>query len=135
MKDCIDKKSGQILVDSRCRVTNIHPIATTAAPEQPKVHQNIFSFGDVCLTPRNEPKSIVSLTQMVNAVGQNISEQASGGQGIHDIPAHIMTIGMIPLGSKRGIFNFNRMTNTDASVPVKKTAMRDDTNAALNGNK
>lgn len=87
------------------------------------------------MTPRNEPKSIVSLTQMVTAVGTNISEQATGKKGVHDIPKHIMVIGMFPLGSKRGVFNFNRMTNVDASVPQKKTAMRDDTNAAMNGSK
>ena len=120
MKDCIDKKSGQILVDKRCRVTNVHPIAS-AAPPEPRIYQNIFSFGDVCLTPANEPKSIVSLTQMTNVVGQNISEQATGKPGTRDIPDKIMTIGMIPLGKNRGIFNFNRMTKSDNTVPQQKT--------------
>lgn len=69
MKDCIDKKSGQILVDKRCRVTNIHPIADATSLPDAKIHENVFSFGDVCLTPTNEPKSIVSMYQMVAAVG------------------------------------------------------------------
>lgn len=70
---------------------------------------------------------------MVDAVGQNISEQATGGKGTCDIPSKIMTIGMIPLGKTRGIFNFNRMTKVDATVPRQKTAMRDDKHAEMHG--
>jgi hypothetical protein len=51
MAECIDKKSGQIWVDSKGRVTNKHPIASNHNPSQLKVHKNIFSYGDVCLTP------------------------------------------------------------------------------------
>ena len=55
---------------------------------------------------------------MVDAVGQNISEQAVGGKGETDIPSKVMTIGMIPIGKTLGIFNFNRSTKFDATIPA-----------------
>jgi thioredoxin reductase len=51
MSECVDKKSGQIWVDNKGRVNNKHPFASNHNPSNPTVHKNIFSFGDVCLTP------------------------------------------------------------------------------------
>ena len=68
---------------------------------------------------------------MADAVGYNIAQQATGGKGARDIPSKIMTIGMIPLGLTRGVFNFNRMTKVDATVPAQKTAMRDAKHAEM----
>jgi hypothetical protein len=63
MAECVDKKTGQIWVDLFGRVTNKHPIASNHKPQNHVIHKNIFSFGDVCLTPRNEVKCIVSMFQ------------------------------------------------------------------------
>ena len=57
----LDKKSNQIMVDVLGRVTNVHPIATVVNYPVPTVLKNVFSIGDVCLTPSNEVKSIVSI--------------------------------------------------------------------------
>lgn len=59
--ECIDKKSGQILVNSYGQVTNHHPIVTDYKPEKSIILSNVFSFGDVCLTPANEVKCVVSM--------------------------------------------------------------------------
>ena len=40
-----------------------------------KTFHDIFAFGDVCLTPRNEAKSIVSMYQYSNQVCNNIINQ------------------------------------------------------------
>ena len=61
LAQCLDKKSGQILVNSFGQVTNKHPLTNVNQPTNPTVYKNIFSYGDVCLTPANEVKSIVSL--------------------------------------------------------------------------
>lgn len=63
MAECVEPKTGQIMVDIKGRVTNKHPIASNHNPTTVTVHKNIFSFGDVCLTPANEVKSIVSMFQ------------------------------------------------------------------------
>ena len=63
MAECVEPKTGQIMVDIKGRVTNKHPIAANHKPASVNLHKNIFSFGDVCLTPANELKSIVSMYQ------------------------------------------------------------------------
>lgn len=65
MAECVDKKTGQIWVDLKGRVCNKHPIASNHKPENLTLHKNIFSIGDVCLTPRNEVKCIVSIIQYI----------------------------------------------------------------------
>lgn len=54
LAECIDKKSGQILVNEKCQMTNKHPLIEKGQPENPDVYENIFSIGDVCLTKMNE---------------------------------------------------------------------------------
>lgn len=49
------------MVNKFGQLTNIHPFVEKAKPADPKTFTNILSFGDVCLTPMNEPKSIVSM--------------------------------------------------------------------------
>jgi len=51
----VSEKSGQIVVNEFCQVEG-----------------NIFSFGDVCLTPSQEPKTIVSMYQYKDIVAHNI---------------------------------------------------------------
>lgn len=61
--------TGQIQVNMFGQVTEAHPLL---AEEGKKVHNNIFSFGDTCLTPANENKSAVSLYQYGNQWTNNI---------------------------------------------------------------
>jgi thioredoxin reductase len=60
---CVDKLTGQILVNDCGQVTNMHPLTKVGQPPSPTVHSNIFSMGDVCLTHANEMKTIVSIHQ------------------------------------------------------------------------
>ena len=68
LAQCIDKKTGQILVNRWGQMTSKHPLTDVGQPQDPAVYNNIFSFGDVCLTHLNEMKSIVSLAQLSFAV-------------------------------------------------------------------
>ena len=61
MAQYVSPKSGQIIVNKYCQVVD-----------------NIFSFGDVCLTPVNEPKSIVSMYQYCSQVCHNILASCLG---------------------------------------------------------
>jgi hypothetical protein len=60
------------MVDKHGRVTNVHPVAQVKNQPAANVLKNVFSVGDVCLTPSNEVKSIVSLYQYQGQVAQNI---------------------------------------------------------------
>ena len=55
MAKYVSEKSGQIVVNQFCQVES-----------------NIFSFGDVCLTPSGEAKTIVSMYQYKDIVAHNI---------------------------------------------------------------
>lgn len=71
--DVLDKKTNQILVDTRGRVTNVHPIATVLRDASSNLTlKNVFCIGDVCLTPSNEIKSVVSMYQYTPVVAHNM---------------------------------------------------------------
>jgi len=54
-------------------VTNAHPLSEKKRNQvSEKVFENIFCFGDVCLTSINEVKSIVSIILYIEIVAQNI---------------------------------------------------------------
>ena len=77
LSNCLDPISGQIQVDSEGRVTNIHPIAPNPDAAK-KVYDNIFSFGDVCITRANELKTIVSMYQYKHVYCHNIIKTLQG---------------------------------------------------------
>ena len=56
------------------QVTDNHPLANNKTAV--KVYQNIFSFGDICITPANEPKQIVSMHQYGHVIANNILQIA-----------------------------------------------------------
>jgi hypothetical protein len=56
---CIDPVNGQIQVNQFSQVSQQHPLLPANA--QAKTFEHIFSFGDVCVTPANENKSIISM--------------------------------------------------------------------------
>ena len=109
MAECVEPKTGQIMVDSKGRVTNKHPIASNHKPATLTVHKNIFSFGDVCLTPSNEIKSIVSMYQYGYQMANNVSQTLSEGAAFMDIPMEMHKINAIPLGKNAGFMAFNKM--------------------------
>ena len=109
LSDCIDKMTGQILVNKLGQVTNAHPLIEKNQPDDPTVFQNIFSFGDVCLTPMNEQKSINSMRQYVTQVSNNIFMRAIGWRDYQDLPAKMHMMQHIPIGRNTGIFIFNGM--------------------------
>lgn len=45
-----------------------------------KTYTNIYAFGDVCITPANEQKTIVSIHQYKKIVANNIVKQLKNAQ-------------------------------------------------------
>jgi len=55
------------------RVTNVHPIAAVVKDGNTATTlKNVFCIGDVCLTPSNEIKSVVSMYQYTPVVAHNM---------------------------------------------------------------
>lgn len=126
MAECVEPKTGQIMVDIKGRVTNKHPIAANHQPATVNLHKNIFSFGDVCLTPANEQKSIVSMYQYGFQVANNVAQTLSEGAAFMDIPMELHKITAIPLGKKSGFMAFNKMA-MQKPVYADKLGLRDRT--------
>jgi NADH dehydrogenase FAD-containing subunit len=91
------------------------------------VHKNIFSFGDTCLTPHNEMKSIVSMHQYSAHIANNIQQTLNEGAKFMDIPGDMHKINAIPLGNKNGILCFNKMVAVNNGVMTMKKEIRDMT--------
>jgi NADH dehydrogenase FAD-containing subunit len=131
--DFLDKKSNQILVDKKGRVTNVHPIATQGGNQTAVVLKNVFSCGDVCLTPANEVKSIVSMYQYLPAIAINMLNCACDQQPVAEIPSEFHLLQMIPIGTKNGLMIFNNMVGEDKKIWPQKCEIRDMQIGALNG--
>jgi hypothetical protein len=119
------------MVDIKGRVTNKHPIASNHRPSSLTVHKNIFSFGDVCLTPANEIKTIVSMFQYGFQVANNVAETLKESTNFMDIPMEFHRINGIPLGKKAGFMAFNAMAGADNGAYEMKKGLRDRTMGVL----
>ena len=120
LAECIDKKTGQIFVNNKMQVTNKHPLTDKGQPGSPTVHENIFCMGDVCFTPMNEVKSIVSMLQYLHVPVQNVYAKALGQPLPMQLPGAVNLLQMIPMGKNQGLFKFNKMQKTDRSCFVQK---------------
>lgn len=81
-----------------------------------------MSFGDVCLTPLNEPKSIVSMYQYGFQVAKNAYEAAIGSSSFMPFPTEIHLLSVTPIGSYNGLMVFNNMVTGKNDA----MAMKDD---------
>jgi hypothetical protein len=133
LQQCLDKKSNQILVDAKGKVTSVHPISEHKKTEGEAIMlKNVFSFGDVCLTPANEIKSIVSMYQYCHVIAGNMLSVTREECPTLTIPKEFHTIQMIPVGSKKGIFAFNNMVKAEPNAWIEKCKIRDMQIGALN---
>lgn len=130
---CVDPLRGQIQVNEFCQVTQNHPLIeledNMSSNSFGKTFHDIFAFGDVCLTPRNEEKSIVSMYQYYNQACNNIIQQL---KSIHNadhyqpIPENFVSLQAIPLGTKMGLFAINDQLMMNASVIQQKMEIETD---------
>lgn len=132
---CLDKKTGQILVNSKCQVTNVHPFVENHKPEEVILLKNVFSMGDTCLTPSNEIKSVVSMYQYAHVVALNILAVAKGGAASMDIPSALQFHKMqfIPLGTKNGLACFNNAVSVKNDAHNEKLKIINMTMGCLKG--
>lgn len=88
-----------------------------------KVFNNIFAFGDVCVTPANEHKTIVSIHQYKKIVANNVVKQVKGIQDASEyqqIPQTFTEITNIPLGTKMGLLIINDQILMNAGAVKSK---------------
>lgn len=67
--------NGQIYVNDLMQISSVNP---RVDPTAQGMKDNIFAFGDVCLTSLNEEKNIVALKALAEYVFKNICQLASG---------------------------------------------------------
>ena len=80
----------------------------------------------MCLTPRNEMKSIVSMYQYGDCIANNIVQTLSESAKFQEIPEHFHKLNAIPLGSKGGVICFNKMVTYDKGTLNQKMLSRDN---------
>jgi len=137
LKECVEKNTGQIMVNEFGQATNMHPLTKVNQPSSPKVQNNIFSIGDVCLSHANEAKTIPSMYQYCYQVIWNVYTAATGGDPAHmqKIPAMMHVVQMLPCGDSKGLMSFNKMLKRDDTIPKQKDQMRDGYMAEHHGDK
>ena len=110
---CVDPRTGQIQVNEYCQVTQKHPLLESSdivSTNKIKTYGNIFAFGDVCITPSNEQKTIVSIHQYKKIIANNVVKKLKGYQDPEEwqrIPESFCEITNIPLGTKMGLVVIN----------------------------
>lgn len=109
IRGCVEPTTGQIMVDAHLNVTSKHPLVPQKDAEV-KTNKRIFSFGDVCLTPMNEEKSIVSMYQYAAVLAGNIEVAVGGDGALQNVPERLHMLQVIPLGKTKGIMQINGMT-------------------------
>lgn len=122
MAQCVDKKTGQILINAHGQMTNLHPLTSLPNTSEPKTWKNIFSYGDVCLSHANEVKSIVSMFQYGHVISANML--AKDGSELLSIPKEMCALAGIPIGRTHGIFCFNAMATADPTAFAQKCDIR-----------
>ena len=60
----------------------------------------MLSFGDCCLTPANEDKTIVSMYQYESVITNNLLKALEGKTDFKSMPSEFMHLSVIPIGSK-----------------------------------
>jgi len=122
---CIDPVSKQIQVNWFGQVCEDHPILIDSMSQGKRFH-NIFSFGDVCRTPANEPKNIVSMYQYADQIAYNVYQTCHpGSPSLKRIPSEFTVVQAIPIGSKGGLLAINNMIKYDPTTPAEKNKIQE----------
>lgn len=75
-KDYKDDR-GRIFVNKYFQVTNVNPLTGSAIGEEQTL-ENIFCFGDTCLTKMDEPKNIPAIFECSFIVANNLIKSKEG---------------------------------------------------------
>jgi hypothetical protein len=98
---------GRIFVNEYFQVTTQNPLKP--AVRGAEVYQNIFCYGDACLSMMDEPKCIPAIKQTQPIVAQNIKAVAYGGKTV-SMPLAINLYAGIYFGYKAGCLVLNDVT-------------------------
>lgn len=101
--------------------------------QNPVTYSNIFSFGDTCLTPSNEPKGLLAMALMAHQVSHNILQVVNGTHVMLPIPTTYSTVQVTPISSKAGVFSINKMVKESKTAIKDKNGWRDEGKACLTG--
>lgn len=93
------------------------------------VKENIFAFGDVCLTSLNEPKSFPAIKSLSDYITKNIIQLSVGQAPSNQIPSRIIFACFMSLGPDYGIMQLNGMFKFGPGVAKEKITFMDKTQA------
>jgi hypothetical protein len=71
------------------------------------VKENVYAFGDCCLTSLQESKCVISIVFLTDYIVSNLLQVAHGRAPSHQIPSRLANLSPISLGPNIGIMVFN----------------------------
>ncbi len=89
------------------------------------MRENIFAFGDVCLTSLNEEKTVPGLKFLSEYLYKNLVQHASGLRPSNQIPSTIPTMSIVSLGPSYGILILNGLVSYNNEAGKKKFEITD----------
>ena len=93
---------GNIFVNKYYQVTNVNPLTGSISGDE-KVLDNIFCFGDACLTKLNEPKNIPAVVGGALITSNNLIKSVEGKlEEFKEMPEHNFFISGVYFDDKLG---------------------------------
>jgi len=93
------------------------------------VRENIFAFGDCCITSLNEVKCFASIKFLSDCITKNIIQMSSGQALSNQIPQKITFISAMSLGPDYGMMQINGMFKFGPGLSRDKITYMDHTQA------
>lgn len=110
-------KNGEIYVNDLFQISGVDP---RIDPVAKGVRENIFAFGDVCLTSLNEVKTAFVIVFLTEYLSKNLQQLAVGQQPSHQLPSRLPFMSMISLGPQYGIMVMNGLVADGATMAKGK---------------
>lgn len=120
-KDCKDKR-GRIYVNEYFQVTNQDPTVESSdqVMDDPKVYDNIFCYGDACVTKMQEVKNVPAIRSTSYTIAHNLKASAYGGD-LRSMPYAVDNLAGVYFSRFDGVVVFN-----DCAIPNPLTLTAKD---------
>jgi hypothetical protein len=113
------------------QISSENPVS--GSPLVPGLRENIFAFGDVCLTSLNEPKTVASIKLLSEFIVANLKSLALGRGLVKQLPSSITSLTMISLGPDQGILSINGMITHGKGIGKNKFRYTEVSKKLYNG--
>lgn len=98
--------NGQIYVNDLFQISSHNPMENSISEG---IKDNIFAFGDVCITSLNEEKTVPAIKMLSDCITLNILQASRGQASSNQIPDRIPSLCLVSLGPDWGILQINGM--------------------------